>query len=271
MRILSGAAVGALSLAVLATPAFAQDVEETGFNGVYVGGSVGYSFRNNDVNESIQFNRGGDTIIDSATSTNVFSPGFCNGAGNASAPAGGCENDKDDIEYHARVGFDRQMGNFVLGALVEGGKSQVSDSVTAFSTTPARYTMTREIDWNAALRLRAGYTPNSKTLFYATGGATYAKIQNSFFENGPASFTESDQKSGSWGWQAGGGVEQKIARNLSLGVEYLYTRYNDDDYRVFVSGAGTPFNFGGATGTEFSRSQDKFAFHAIRATAAFRF
>lgn len=276
MRALALAAASALAFA--ATPAFAQDSGDEPFTGFYVGGSVGYSFQNNDVGETILFDRNLDGIyadtVTTTTSANAFSPGFCNGAANTNAPAGGCLNDKDDIEYHLRFGYDRQMGNIVVGVLGEIGKSEVRDSVTGFSTTPASYTMTRELDWNASIRGRVGFAANT-TLFYATGGVTYGRIDNSFTTtNGANSFTLREAKDDSWGAQFGGGIEQKIGRNFSVGVEYLYTRFRDDDFRV-RAGAGTapatnPFLLG-AGATDFRRSDPRFDYHSVRLTAAFRF
>jgi outer membrane immunogenic protein len=277
MRTLLGATAGALTLVVAAAPAQAQDAPSGDeFTGFYVGGSVGYTIQKNDRGESILFDAGrngsfGDTITTS-TGGNAFAPGFCNGAATSNDNLV-CKNDKDDIEYYARIGFDKQMGKVVLGLVGEFGKSQVSDSVSAFSTTPAFYTMTRELDWNAALRARAGYTVGPKTLVYATGGGAYAKIDHSFATSNTANSFVVTGDDNAWGWQAGGGLEQKIGNNFSLGVEYLYSRYDDDKSGVTVgngtAGATNPFVLAG--GADFARSQSRFDMHSLRATAAFRF
>src|SRR3546814_20318309 len=62
------------------------------------------------------------------------------------------------------------MGNFVLGAVIEGGRSEARDSVSGFSTTPASYTMSSEADYQANARLRAGYTQGGGALFYVKIG-----------------------------------------------------------------------------------------------------
>lgn len=275
MRVFIGAALGAL--AISSVPAMAQ-TGDASFSGPYIGGSVGYSFQSN-ANESVLFDRGFDGTLDTITTgagLDAFSPGFCNGAATSASPATGCRNDKDGLEYNFRAGWDYQTpSNIVFGIVGEIGKNEVRDSVSAFSTTPAFYTLTREIDWNASVRGRLGYAAGGKTLFYGTGGAAYAKIDNSFSTSNTANAFSNNGKTSSWGWTAGGGVEQLIGNNFSFGVEYLYTRYNDDDYRVRVTqgiAPGTnPFILNGAPGTEFSRSDRRFDFHSIRATAAFRF
>jgi outer membrane immunogenic protein len=253
----------------LANPAAAQDVvEDNGYNGVYVGASVGYSVQNNDIGDTILIDR---PII--AGGTNAFAPGSCNGAATQTANTR-CRNDQDNLEFHARIGADRQFGQGVIGIVGEFGKSQVRDYASIFSTTPASYTMAREIDWNAALRLRAGWTPNSQTLFYATGGAAYARVDHSFSTtNALNSFTVNNEEDNVWGWQAGGGVEQRLGNNFSIGLEYLYNRFDDKDSSVTVgtgaAGATNPFVVAG--GATLRRSDTRFDYHSLRATAAFRF
>lgn len=272
--------LSAASLLAATAPAYAQDTQDAEFNGPYIGASVGYSFQNNDANETIQFDRDlngsfGDTVVTSAPGApNAFSPGFCNGAATSTAN-NSCANDKDGINYAARLGWDFQFGNVVVGVVAEGGKTEIRDSVSAFSTTPARYTMTREIDWNAGLRARLGFVAGERTLFYGTGGGAYAKVDHSFSTSNAANSFTGRGKSDVWGWAAGGGVEQKVGKNFSFGVEYLYTRYNDDDYTV-RAGPGTapatnPFLLGNAQGTDFQRSDTRFDHHGIKATAAIRF
>ncbi|APR54395.1 porin family protein [Sphingomonas koreensis] len=272
MRRFLTASIAAIAFA---TPALAQD-REAEFDGFYIGASVGYSVQNNDVGERILFDRGsngsfGETIT-TAGGANAFSPGFCNGAATSNLNTA-CTNDKDGIDYHLRLGGDRQYGKFVVGFVVEGGKSDIRDSVSAFSTTPAFYTMTREIEWNAALRARAGYTLGPKTLAYATFGGTYAKLDHSFTTGNTANSFAVVGSDDAWGWQAGGGIEQKLGRHVSVGVEYLYSRYNDDDARIRVTqgtaGATNPFVLAG--GTDFRRDTNRFDFHSMRATLAFRF
>ena len=173
-----------------------------------------------------------------------------------------------------RVGFDVQRGPFIFGIVGEGGKSEISDSVSAFSTTPAFYTMTRDLKYNAGLRALLGYTPNNRTLSYATGGGAYGRVRNSFAtSNTTNSFTVSGD-SDARGFSAGG-VEPKLGKNLSVGLEYLYTDLNGDKGRVRV-GAGTapatnPFLLASAGGTDLQRSDSHFRWHAIRAVATFRF
>jgi outer membrane immunogenic protein len=276
MKIVSSLLLAAAPFTLLATPAFAQSEEEH-WEGPYIGGSIGLSAQNNDRGESILFDTDrdgafGDTVR-TVTGANAFSPGFCGGAANGRTPIEGCRGDRDGLEYNIRAGYDIQQGNIVYGVVLEGGKSNIRDSVTAFSTTPAFYTFTRELDYSLGARGRIGYAARG-ALFYATGGAAYAKIDNSFATSNGANSFANNGGSKSWGYSYGGGTEVKIAKNFSLGLEYLYTNYVDDDYRVNVGpGTAAPTNpfLLVSGGTDFRRSDSDFDMHNIRLTAAIRF
>ncbi|WP_374945050.1 outer membrane protein [Sphingomonas sp.] len=286
-KIFIAALAGTMPLA--AAPAFAQDSSDTPFSGIYVGASGGYDIQKNDVGASILFDRnldGGfrDTVT-TPTGANAFSTGFCNGSARTQlspAAGGSCRNDRDGWSYYGRVGVDHQSGPIVYGAVGEFGRSEITDSVTGFSTTPASYVMTRSVDWEASIRGRAGFAAN-KTLFYGTFGAAYAKIDSSFATTNTANAFATSGKNRQWGFIGGGGIEQKLTPNISIGLEYLYHEYQDNDFRVrATAGAGiagspvllaaNPFVLAPNTrGTDFRRSDPQFSWNSLRATVAFRF
>lgn len=274
--------LAAISVSAFSTPGFAQEAEEM-WEGGYVGASVGIGAQSNDRREQVAFDTNlddvyGDTVRTGA-GANAFSPGFCGGAANGRTPGEGCRSDKDGVEYYLRAGYDKQDGNIVYGVVIDGGTSNSRDSVTAYSTTPAFYTFTRELEYGFGARARLGYAKRG-LLFYGTFGTAYGRIEQNFVtSNGANSFNGNSltdrRKTDAWGWSAGGGAEAKLARNLSLGLEYLYTSYNDDDYTVRV-GPGTaaptnPFLLANPQGTNMRRTDKDFAAHNIRVTAAFRF
>lgn len=274
------ALLAASAATLLAVPAMAQDNRDISqdFNGPYISVGGGGTLQGNDRGETLVFDTDLDGTYGDSVNTpggaNAFAPGFCNGAATGTANAA-CRNDKDGAEYFARLGYDRRMGNFVLGAVLEGGRSEARDSVSGFSTTPASYVMSREADWQANARLRAGYTPGGGALFYVTGGGAYARLDNKFATtNAVNSFTDSGKSNG-WGYAVGGGTEIMLTGNIGLGLEYLYTDVKDKDYTVHV-GAGTadpatnPFLQDGA-GTDIRRSDPHFRTHSIRGTLSYRF
>jgi outer membrane immunogenic protein len=271
-NLMKALSLAALSAVLVAVPVQAEDE----FDGFYAGASIGYDFQAGDSGETISFDRGSNGTfgesVTTAAGANAFSPGFCGGAA-TSTQNSNCRSDSDGVGFAGRFGYDSQMGKLVIGAVAEIGTADLRDSVAAFSTTPAFYTMTREIDYTAALRLRAGFTPAAKTLIYATGGVAYAKLDQSFETSNTAnSFTvlEDDE---TWGYQLGAGVEQKLGTNVSLGVEYLFTGYGADDTLIRVgqgtAGATNPFVL--ANGVDFRRAGDSFDIQTVKAVLTYRF
>ena len=280
--------------AFIAGPAAAQDMagdagDAPGFSGFYVGAAGGYDVQPNDRGSSILFDRGldgrfGDTVT-TAAGANAFGGtvgGFCNGRatgatgpGNSAGAARACRNDKDGAAYYGRVGFDVQRGTVVAGLVGEFGKTEINDSVSAFSTTPASYTLYRAVNWEASARGRLGFAAGGQTLFYGTAGGGYARIDHKFFTTNTANAFALSGDRTKFGFLGGGGVEQKLGRHLSFGLEYMYHQYDDKDFRVRATQgtqpATNPFILNGAGGTDFRRSDPKFRWHSLRATAAFRF
>lgn len=275
------APLGATVALTLAFPAVAQDDAggKVDWTGPYVGGSLGYSWGGKTGREQIGFDTNGDGVYDNTVTTaagaNAFSPGFCGGSALGNSAAQGCRKDKDGTNWSIHAGYDRQFGNIVAGAVVEGGKNYIRDSVTAFSTTPASYTMTRQLGWNGALRARLGYTTDSGIMVYGTGGAVYGKVKNSFTSTNTANrFTVNNASDKSWGWTAGGGIEAKVSQHFSVGALYKYTRFDAGDSTVTVTQgtapATNPFIITPSGSTDFAR-RSRFNNQSVMATASFRF
>ncbi|WP_349810715.1 outer membrane protein [Xanthomonas dyei] len=220
--------------------------------------------------------RDGDQVS-TATGANAFSPGFCGGAAAGRTPASGCSKDKGGAEYGARLGYDWQAGNWVYGVVAEYTRNDIRDSVSAFSTTPALYTFTRQLNRTAALRGRIGYAFGAQGdyLAYFTAGVARGEFDHSFASSNTAnSFTGSGGDSAD-GYQAGVGLQRRLSDHVSVGVEYLFTRLQDEDTRVRV-GPGTapatnPFLRVNPAGTDLRRTDTDFSTNAVRLTATYRF
>ena len=270
----------AMLLATLAAPAFAQSGDAQ-WSGFYVGGNVGASEPLGSNDGRILFDTDldgqfGDTVR-TTTAADAFSPGFCGGAATGRTPAAGCSDDKGGADYGLRLGYDWQVGQWVFGVVGEYTQGDARDSVSAFSTTPAFYTMTRDLESTTAIRARVGmaFGENSDWLAYATAGAVRARINNSFTTSNTANSFAASGDSDANGFQAGLGIERKVLDNLSLGLEYLHTRVQDDDARVRVTRgtalATNPFILTNANGTDFRRSDEDFDVGSLRLTATLRF
>ncbi|KQZ71911.1 hypothetical protein ASE06_21355 [Sphingopyxis sp. Root214] len=271
--------LAALAGTAIAMPAVAQEGRDTSqdFNGPYISIGGGGTLQGSDRGETLVFDTNRDGVygdqVTTSGGTNAFSPGFCNGAATGTANLG-CRNDKDGPEFFGRIGLDQRMGNFVVGALLEGGRSVARDSVSGFSTTPASYTMSREADYQGSLRVRAGYTPGGGALFYVTGGPAYARLDNKFVTSNTVNSFADNGKTHAWGYAAGGGAELMLTNKIAVGLEYLYSDVKDNDYRVNV-GPGTapptnPFLLNGG-GTDIQRSGSHFRTHSVRGSISYRF
>src|SRR5262245_48716690 len=168
-------AATALAMCTGASVSYAQD-----WTGPYVAGPVGFGMQlPNSTNKIVLFDKTLDGVFGDTVTTvagaNAFSPGFCDGAAVNAMPASGCTRDDRGADYGVRGGYDWQMGHLVVGALGEISRTEQRSSVSAFSTTPAFYTLTRELDWLTGFRGRAGYGTD-RVLVYGTGGVARANI-----------------------------------------------------------------------------------------------
>ncbi len=258
----------ALLLAGVAAPALAQD-----WSGPYGGVFGGHLESDDNGSERLVFDRDFDGDFDDPVLTSggldAFSPGSCDGEFRTNAP-GVCERDPGGVEGGVRLGWDWQLGSWVIGAVGEISAVQAEDSVTSFSTTPAAYAFTRNLRHTAALRARVGYA-SGPALGYVTAGPAYGKIDNRFFTtNGANSFTERSNEDDADGFQAGAGVEWRLAPSLTLVGEYMYTSLDAGDYVIRAGNTGTtpatnPFILAPNTGgTDITRSADEFRTHAFR-------
>jgi outer membrane immunogenic protein len=130
---------------------------------------------------------------------------------------------------------------------------------------------------NVGLRARVGYALGAErnTLVYGTGGVVWAKMENRFRSSNRANGYTDMSDDTVMGWRAGAGVEQRVHKHLSIGLQYLHTSLKDDGARLRVSRgtqpATNPLILVNAGGTDFKRSHSRFATDNVSATANFRF
>jgi outer membrane immunogenic protein len=108
------------------------------------------------------------------------------------------------------VGYNYQMGQFVLGVEGDIDWANINGTTTAFCTLGCKTNDT----WLSTVRGRLGYAAD-RFLPYVTGGAAFGDIRASTpgFPGNSSTNT---------GWTIGGGIEGAIAGNLTAKVEYLY-------------------------------------------------
>jgi len=151
-------------------PAMMAPVPVFTWTGFYIGVNAGYGWGNDDNRGFDVVNRGNDD------------GGFVGGA---------------------QLGYNYQMGMFVLGAETD---LQYADLGGNFTVNGVRYGSDNE--WFGTTRVRAGIAVD-RFMVYATGGVAY----------GDSNF----------GWTAGGGVEYAFTDNLTAKVEGLYVNLDGDN------------------------------------------
>lgn len=276
----------AAALPLAAAPALAQDMSSErmagDWTGFYIGGSIGANAPSDDTDRGVTFDTNldgqyGDTVRTGA-GADAFSPGFCGGRATGPRPTTGCQDDSGGDELGVRAGYDWQTGGWVFGGVLEYTANDARDAQTAFSTTPAFYEFTRDLDGMLALRARVGYAfgEGGGWLGYFTAGGVRASVDHSFrTSNGANSFTPRNGDEKLNGWQAGLGIERRVMDHLSIGLEALHTTLQDDEYVVAV-GPGTapptnPFLLVNPAGTDMKRVDEDFAINTVKLTATWRF
>jgi outer membrane immunogenic protein len=114
-----------------------------------------------------------------------------------------------------QIGYNYQIGNFVLGIEGDGAFANISQTVTATAGSPSA---TFKDDALASLRGRFGIAIKD-VLFYATAGGGWGQSQ--FSGTTLAGLTVSG-KTWQSGWTAGGGIEYAFVPNWSIKLEYLH-------------------------------------------------
>lgn len=132
-------------------------------------------------------------------------------------------------------GYNWQAGNWVTGieADFDYFRSAGSTTVTApdanwnplFNMTVGSSLST---DWLLTVRPRLGFA-SGNWLFYGTAGLAVTKLKADWSFQHSQNLATREYASASAvkaGWVVGGGIEAALPGNFSLGVEYLYVKFN---------------------------------------------
>lgn len=165
----------------------------------------------------------------------------------------GDDQQVDGLLYGADLGYDFDLGNVVLGA--EGEITGSTGTVNVNTTDPnyfgfGRVTTGRDLYVGG----RVGFKATPKTLIYAKGGYTNARLN----VVGADGATNYDEHFNLDGWRVGAGVEQSLGHNAYAKLEYRYSNYTDANFT---------FN-DGTTGNDFNIDTDR---HQVAAGVGLRF
>lgn len=117
--------------------------------------------------------------------------------------------------FGAQLGYNYQMGNFVIGAegdLNWSGEKGGRNFVGPISTRGS-------LDWFGTLRGRVGFAAD-RVLVYGTGGYAFGKVKASINDTVlPVAFADSSVRHG---YALGAGIEYAFTKSISVKAEYLY-------------------------------------------------
>lgn len=148
--------------------------------------------------------------------------------GNVNADGFANIGDIDGFIGGGQVGYNYQMGQFVLGLEADIQGADLSSGDNLFG---ARV----KTDYFGTVRARVGFAYD-RFLPYITGGWAYGNVKTDIVGFG------SSDNSHTGGWAVGGGLEYAFTNNLIGGVEYLYVDLGEK--RIFNTGTkvGTDFS-----------------------------
>jgi len=125
------------------------------------------------------------------------------------------------------------MGQWLLGieADFEYFRSAGSSSVTGIVLAPAitgTVFSSVSTDWLLTVRPRLGVILNN-WLLYATGGLAVTNLKASWGFSGGGVAESASESSTKAGWTVGGGFETASPGKFTIGVEYLYVKFDNVD------------------------------------------
>jgi len=142
-------------------------------------------------------------------------------------PLGGIDISGGGFIGGAQVGYDWQIGNWVIGGVADiaatNHDADISADIDGFGSAEAE----SKLKYLGTVRARAGYSFD-RTLVYGHGGFAYGETEQKIDLGGTELFNESQ---GRTGWTAGAGVEFAVTNRISVGTEYSYVDLGEE--RVF--------------------------------------
>jgi outer membrane immunogenic protein len=166
---------------------------------------------------------------------------------------------KAGVTGGAQAGYNWQAApGWILG--VEGDAGFLNNSRTFCQinnncSSASAIIYSSKSDFVSTLRARAGWIAWQRALLYATGGAAWVHVEDSFLDTG----TVIQQSKTLSGWTVGGGLEAAIGGHWTVKAEYLYIDVGSHsfattspagyvyqyDHRYHVARFGLNYLFGG--------------------------
>jgi outer membrane immunogenic protein len=123
----------------------------------------------------------------------------------------------------ASVGYDHDFGTWVAGIMFDARYSGISTDINAAA-----------LGFDAKLEADYGLKVNESTLAYVLGGYSWQHFDINATVVGAPSTSSVDW--GSSGFSLGGGLETAVTDNMTVGLEYRYSQYADEDLGAALGG-----------------------------------
>ncbi len=138
------------------------------------------------------------------------------------------EDNTDGFQFGGQVGYNMDMGGFVIGAEADLqwanlGHSEDIAGIGSFDST---------VDFYGTIRGRAGMT-FGPVMPYVTGGFAAGRGSASITD---ASNVVTSQSGNHIGWTVGAGMEAKATDNITFKAEYLYVNLGTQNYNGLAIG-----------------------------------
>jgi opacity protein-like surface antigen/outer membrane receptor protein involved in Fe transport len=206
--------------------------------GFYVGGNFGYGT--------------------SRFSTNLL---YADGFGNSLAGTGFSVK-HDGAMGGGQVGYNWQYGMWLAGletdmtfehyrtATVSQCLGAICNPTVAGIDAPVSVMGQHNLDWFGTLRARLGVAITPDLLAYGTGGLAYGEIEHAGLIWGSDGMLTNDaattyaSRALRAGWTAGGGIEVRLAGNVTGRIEYLHMDFGYDRAQAILTSNATPIAVG---------------------------
>lgn len=151
------------------------------------------------------------------------------GWGNVNANGWANVGDLDGFVGGGQIGYNYQMGQFVLGleADLQGADLSSGNNLGLLNV---------KTDYFGTVRARVGVAFD-RFMPYITGGWAYGNVKSSI----PAIGFSSD-RSHTGGFAVGGGLEYAVTNNIIAGIEYLYVDLGEKNILGANTKVGTDFS-----------------------------
>ncbi len=122
------------------------------------------------------------------------------------------------------AGYDYDFGKLVAGVMVDGNYSGISTDLNA---TGGVGSASIKADYGFDILGRVGMKVNPSTLAYVLGGYSWGHFK--------AEASTGGRSIGSYDWSSsgfsvGGGLETAVSTHTTLGIEYRYAQFGDEDF-----------------------------------------